>query len=116
MDDDIRLFDMTTGVPPIGRGCSFRVSMVHRRRCIPTTLRLSLDVLEAFRLRGVFVGCEPMVLETKPAEGSTYRHLGHWSKRAIVLDVGVDFSIEAENISDAPLAFKCEVWGQRGGD
>lgn len=86
-----------------GKRVTCTVTAGPRVSCMPKRLRLPLDVAEHFRIHDIWVGVQP-VLADRPAGRET-------ELRQVLLERGMDFSVEVENTSDEPRAFAFKVWG-----
>jgi hypothetical protein len=87
----------------------FAVSNAIRRRCCPTSIRLSLDVAESFLLREIRGGVELLLAMHEPVGQPETKTTG--VLRRIILEVGMDFTVVAENDGAEPMRLKMEVWG-----
>lgn len=75
--------------------------------CVPRLVRLPFNVLEHFRIHDIRAGVEPVLAVTAGDPLAA----GQTELRQVVLERGMDFSVEVENTSDEPRAFAFKVWG-----
>lgn len=109
----------------IPAGATEQIVYTAHLRCRVHELRIPLKMLESFRLLSVRVGIEALTIEeelTHPEPETGLVHMGlSWSRgpyrRPVgqtMLEVGMDFTVDAHNLSGAGRQFYAEAWGMVG--
>lgn len=78
---------------------------------IPMSVHVASELCEHFLVRGVSVGCRSILLERKSCRPIELENGDNIVPE--LLHVGMDFSIEVQNVSMCAQAFRFEVWGLR---
>ncbi len=105
--EPVKLFDIDSGVGIAARGTA-TMTVTATEDCVPASIRLRTELLEAFELREILCGVEPLLVWQTEVAG-----VQNWERswRKALLERAMDFAVSVTNVTDRPMRFEAEVRG-----
>ncbi|KKN01851.1 hypothetical protein LCGC14_1123480 [marine sediment metagenome] len=105
--EPVKLFCIDSGVGIAARG-THTVRVTATEDCVPASIRLRTELLEAFELREIRCGVEPLLVWQSEVAG-----VQNWARswRNVLLKSTMNFAVSVTNVTDRPMRFEAEVRG-----
>ena len=105
--EPVKLFDIDSGVGIAARG-THTVRVTATEDCVPASIRLRTELLEAFELREIRCGVEQLLVWQSEVAG-----VQNWARswRNVLLKSTLNFAVSVTNVTDRPMRFEAEVRG-----
>jgi len=105
------IYAIDSGVVLLPPSVTCYISTTPHKRHIPQRIIMSAMVANSFHITEIRAGIEPILCTSNGPVLAGLLQEGVTFKR-IIMDIGMDFTIEATNITTAPARFLCNVVGQ----
>ena len=112
-DDLSIVYGVDSGAVLIAVGATATITVTPQKRHIPEKLVLSEAIAGSFLINGIFAGVEPVLATTGAISAAIFVQDSTAGQfKSVIMDVGMDFSVQVTNISGAPARFTTTVVGK----